>query len=47
LAAIAAGTSTILVGEVLRIQAWYRDPGFPPPGDANFTHGIDGITVVP
>ena len=46
-AAIASGTSTINVGEVLRIQAWYRDPGFPPPGDANFTHGIDGITIVP
>jgi hypothetical protein len=46
-AAIAAGTATIAVGDVLRIQAWYRDPGFPPPGNANFTHGIDGITIVP
>jgi hypothetical protein len=47
IAAIAAGTATIAIGDVLRIQAWYRDPGFPPPGDANFTHGLDGITIVP
>jgi hypothetical protein len=47
IAAIAAGTATISVGDVLRIQAWYRDSGFPPPGNANFTHGIDGITIVP
>jgi hypothetical protein len=46
-AAIAAGTPSIVVGDVLRIQAWYRDTGFPPPGNANFTHGIDGITIVP
>jgi hypothetical protein len=46
-AAVAAGTTTIAVGDVLRVQAWYRDPGFPPPGDANFTHGLDGITIVP
>jgi hypothetical protein len=46
-AAIAAGTPTILVGDVLRIQGWYRDPGFPPPGNANLTNGIDGITIVP
>jgi len=46
-AAIAAGTGSIAVNDVLRIQAWYRDPGFPPPGNANFTHGIDGITIVP
>jgi hypothetical protein len=46
-AAVAAGTGTIAVGDVDRIQAWYRDPGFPPPGNANFTHGIDGITIVP
>jgi hypothetical protein len=46
-AAIAAGTGTINVGDVLRIQAWYRDPGFPPPGNANFTHGIDGVTITP
>jgi hypothetical protein len=44
-AAIAAGTPSILVGDVLRIQAWYRDPGFPPPGNANLTHGINGITI--
>jgi hypothetical protein len=47
LATIAAGTPTIAVGNVLRIQAWYRDSGFPPPGNANFTHGIDGIIIVP
>jgi hypothetical protein len=46
-AAFAAGTATISVGDVLRIQAWYRDPGFPPPGNANFTHGVDGVAIVP
>jgi hypothetical protein len=46
-AAIAAGTAGIAIGDVDRIQAWYRDPGFPPPGNANFTHGIDGITITP
>ena len=45
--AIAAGTGSIVVGDVLRIQAWYRDGGFPPPGNANFTHGVDGITINP
>jgi hypothetical protein len=45
-AAIAAGTATIVAGDKLRLQAWYRDPGFPPPGDANFTQGIDGILIV-
>jgi hypothetical protein len=47
LAAIAAGTGSINVGDMLRIQGWYRDPGFPPPGNANFTHGIDAAVVVP
>jgi hypothetical protein len=46
-AAMAASTPTILIGDVLRFQAWYRDPGFPPPGNANLTHGLDGITIVP
>lgn len=46
LASIAAGTPSILVGDVLRIQAWYRDPGFAPPGNANFTHGLNAVTVV-
>jgi hypothetical protein len=46
-AAIAAGTGSILVGDVLRIQGWYRDSGFPPPGNANFTNGVDGVTIVP
>jgi hypothetical protein len=44
--AIAAGTPTIQAGDSLRIQAWYRDPGYAPPGDANFTHGV-GMGVVP
>jgi IPT/TIG domain len=44
-AVIAAGTASILVGDMLRIQAWYRDPGFPPPGNANFTNGVNALTV--
>jgi len=47
LAAIAAGTAGINVGDLLRIQAWYRDPGFPPPGNANLTHGIDAVVIAP
>jgi hypothetical protein len=47
LAAIAAGTPGILVGDTLRIQGWYRDTGFPPPGNANFSHGIEILTIVP
>jgi hypothetical protein len=43
---IAAGTPTIVIGDVLRIQGWYRDPGFPPPGNANFTNGINAVTIV-
>jgi hypothetical protein len=46
LASIAAGTPGILIGDVLRIQAWYRDSGFAPPGNANFTHGLNAVTVV-
>jgi len=45
LTAIVSGTASILVGDALRIQAWYRDTGFPPPGNANFTHGLDAISV--
>jgi hypothetical protein len=45
--AIASGTASILVGDVLRLQGWYRDPGFPPPGNANFTNVVDGIAIVP
>jgi hypothetical protein len=45
--AIAAGTPSVAIGDVLRIQAWYRDPGFPPPGNANLTNVFDGITIVP
>jgi hypothetical protein len=47
IASIAAGTPTIAVGDNLRIQSWYRDPGFPPPGDANLTNGVSGMTIVP
>jgi hypothetical protein len=46
-AAIAAGTGSINVGDTIRWQAWYRDSGFPPPGNANFTHGIDGTSITP
>jgi hypothetical protein len=44
---IVASTSSILVGDELYVQAWYRDPGFPPPGNANFTNGIGPIEVIP
>jgi hypothetical protein len=47
MAAIAAGTSTLAVGDQLSLQAWYRDPGFPPPGNANFTQGVWGLNIVP
>jgi hypothetical protein len=45
-AAIAAGTANIAIGDELRIQGWYRDPPNSP-GGANFTEGIDAIIVVP
>jgi hypothetical protein len=45
--AIVSGTASILVGDQLSFQGWYRDPGFPPPGNANFTNGIGPIAVVP
>ena len=41
------GLITILVGDGLYIQAWYRDTGFPPPGNANLTNGVGPIVVVP
>jgi hypothetical protein len=47
LAAIAAGSPSIVVGDKLWFQAWYRDTGFPPPGNANLTNEIGWITVVP
>jgi hypothetical protein len=45
-AAIAAGTPGIAIGDELRVQAWYRDPPNLP-GGANFTEGIDALLVVP
>ena len=31
----------------IHVQGWYRDNGFAPPFNANFTHGIGPITVLP
>jgi hypothetical protein len=47
LAAITAGSPTILVGDQVSVQGWYRDPGFPPPGNANFTGLFGPIPIVP
>jgi hypothetical protein len=44
---IVASFGTIAPGNTLHVQGWYRDSGFPPPGNANFTNGIGPITVVP
>jgi hypothetical protein len=44
---IVASFGTILVGDNLHVQGWYRDSGFPPPGNANFTNGIGAISVTP
>jgi hypothetical protein len=44
---IVASFATIVPGNNLHTQAWYRDSGFPPPGNANFTQGIGPIHVVP
>jgi hypothetical protein len=44
---IVASFGTIAPGNSLHTQAWYRDSGFPPPGNANFTQGIGPITVTP
>jgi hypothetical protein len=44
---IVASFGTIAPGNSLHVQGWYRDSGFPPPGNANFTNGIGPITVVP
>ena len=46
LSAIAASAPQILVGDNMYCQGWYRDPGFPPPGNANFTN-VSGASVVP
>jgi len=43
--AIANGTPSILVGDQLYLQGWYRDPGFAPPGNANYTDGIGPIGI--
>jgi hypothetical protein len=45
--AIVSSTATIQAGDTLYIQGWYRDPGFPPPGNANFTNGVGPISVIP
>jgi hypothetical protein len=47
LAAIVAGSPSILVGDQVGVQGWYRDPGFPPPGNANFTGLFGPIPIVP
>jgi hypothetical protein len=44
---IVASTATIFVGDNLHVQGWYRDAGFPPPGNANFTNGVGPIAVTP
>jgi hypothetical protein len=44
---IVASFATITPGNNLHVQGWYRDSGFPPPGNANFTQGIGPILVVP
>jgi hypothetical protein len=44
---IVASFGTISAGNTLHVQGWYRDSGFPPPGNANFTNGIGPITVTP
>jgi hypothetical protein len=44
---IVAATGSIAPGNTLNVQAWYRDPGLSPPGNANFTNGIGVIVVTP
>jgi hypothetical protein len=44
---IVASFATIAPGNTLHVQGWYRDSGFAPPGNANFTNGIGPITVLP
>jgi hypothetical protein len=44
---IVASFGTIAPGNNLHVQGWYRDSGFPPPGNANFTNGIGPILVTP
>jgi len=45
--AIVAATASISAGDSLYVQAWYRDSGLAPPGNANFTNGIGVIVVTP
>jgi len=47
LSAIASATPSVQPGDTLRIQAWYRDTGFAPPGNANFTNGVQPQLIVP
>jgi len=46
LAPIAATYASIQPGDQIDFQAWYRDSGFPPPGNANFT-SVAWFQVVP
>jgi len=43
--AIVASFGTIAVGNNVHVQGWYRDPGFAPPANANFTNAIGPILV--
>ena len=47
LADIAALYAKIQPGDSLHLQAWYRDKGYVPPENANFTNGYGPIQVVP
>jgi hypothetical protein len=47
LQSIVASFAVIVPGDQLYVQGWYRDSGFPPPGNANFTNAIGPITVTP
>jgi hypothetical protein len=47
LSAIASSYPSIAVGDLVWFQAWYRDSGFPPPGNANLTNAVGPIIVQP
>jgi hypothetical protein len=44
---IVASFVSIIAGDNLHVQGWYRDAGFPPPGNANFTNGVGPVAVTP